>query len=112
MTELRCDDGTVVPISAETEKELRKAFEKSKVTYQIGDIFYRDHDKSEYLKLAFGDEGRVGLRITTHSTCAVNGYKVIQDINAITMDEVRSMTLFSSGLRHITEFIVTEIVVE
>lgn len=37
MAELRCSDGTVVPISEETEAELRKAFEPRHV-WKPGDV--------------------------------------------------------------------------
>ncbi len=37
-TELRCSDGTVVPISEETEQELRKAF-APKYVWGHGDVF-------------------------------------------------------------------------
>ncbi len=39
MTELRCDDGTVVQISKETEKELRKVFGKPEHKWVHGDVF-------------------------------------------------------------------------
>ncbi len=38
MAELRCNDGTVVQISAETEAGLRKAFEPKHV-WEHGDVF-------------------------------------------------------------------------
>jgi len=38
MAELRCNDGTVVQISAETEIELRKAFEPPHI-WKHGDVF-------------------------------------------------------------------------
>lgn len=39
MAKLICSDGKEINISAETEKELRKAFEPKKVTYKVGDKF-------------------------------------------------------------------------
>lgn len=107
MAELRCSDGTVVQISAETEAELRKAF-GPEITYRIGDIFWRSHNDGQYLQLSVSDKGRVGLRRTTKIKCAVNGFKPVKDINAITMDEVRRMTIYSSGLRFVEVFTVSE----
>lgn len=50
MAELRCDDGTVVPISKETEKELRKAFGGHEWVH--GDVFETGIGTWIYLKPA------------------------------------------------------------
>jgi hypothetical protein len=118
MAELKCSDGTVVQISTETEKELRKTFgPKPEVTYKIGDIFWRDQecDHGHYLRLGVKD-GQVGLcnflggLIAPTYNNIMNGYRKVQNLNAITMTEIRSMTDFPAGLRLVCarNLIVTE----
>ena len=108
MAELKCNDGTVVHISAETEAELRKAFE-SKSTYKVGDIFHRNVDgKSMFLQLKADNEGRVALHYTRSSNKVHRGV-LVRDINAITYSEVCAMTLYPKGLQHIKTFAVTEL---
>lgn len=110
MAELKCEDGTVVQISAETEADLRKAFgPKPEPTYKVGDVFWRDVVTSRdnhYLQLR-AKGGQVGL-YNTKSGYDMNGYFTVQDINAITFAEVQSMTTWPEGLRYVERFTITE----
>lgn len=55
MAELRCNDGTVVQISAEIEAELRKAFEPEHV-WKHGDVFDAGHSLGMFVETsAYGD---------------------------------------------------------
>ncbi len=54
MAELRCSDGTVVQISAETEAKLRKAFEPKHV-WKHGDVF--DEGDGVYPKIYIHVDG-------------------------------------------------------
>lgn len=110
MAELKCEDGTVVQISASTEAELRRAFgPKPERTYKVGDVFWRDvvvTRDNHYLQLrAFG--GQVGL-CNTKNGYTVDGRKAVQDINAITFAEVQGMTQWPEGLRYVEHFTITE----
>ena len=108
MATLNCSDGTVVQISAETEAELRKAFER---TYKIGNIFWRSaDDKSEYMQLVADNGDCVALHHTSeNSNIKIHRSVCVQDINAITYNEVCAMTMYPKGLRHIKTFAVTEL---
>jgi hypothetical protein len=112
MAELRCADGTVVQISAETEKELRKAFGESEPTFKVGDIFWKDTESggTHYTRLVVWHNGDVALRATNKTAEWGNtgGHKRVNDINAITMAEVQSMTSYPAGLRPVETFTVIE----
>ena len=114
MAELRCADGTVVQISAGTEKELRKAFGKPERTYTIGDVFWWDEPSciggEHYFRLVLDceDDSRVGLRCVASGTGFCSGTHVVGDITKITHAEVGSMTYRSDGLRVVKMFTITE----
>lgn len=110
MAELRCNDNTVIQISDETEKELRKAFGKPEPTFKIGDIFWRGEAAcfdNHYLQLSRRDNGFVELinimsKLTCPTSCSsVNGARAVNNLEAITFAEVRSMTIHPAGLRYV-----------
>jgi hypothetical protein len=110
--ELRCADGTVVQISAETEQELRKAFEPKPV-YKVGDIVWRDEpclSGGNYLQLRKDRRGvGVGLYDPMYPNSSMTSPKLVGNPDAITHDEVCRMTNFPAGLRPVKAFNVTEI---
>ncbi len=119
MATLNCTDGTTIQISAETEAELKEAFRSKppERTYKIGNIFWRDEqcDNGHFVRLVTLN-GQVGLlnvlsesSIPTFSD-TMNGFYIVQDTTAITMAEVRSMTAYPKGLRHVhaNRLIITE----
>ena len=103
MAKLICEDGTEVQISTETEAELRAAFgPKPEPTYKVGDVFWRDHSScgsTHYLQLR-KDAGRIGLYDLIDGCRMYSGHSVA-NISAITLAEVRKMTAFPKGLRHV-----------
>ena len=76
MAELRCNDGTVVQISAETEAELRKAFEPSHI-WKHGDVFTNLTGDIHYIYMnpIFGGDPQVFyLDDNTNATCPAKAY--------------------------------------
>lgn len=105
MTTLNCDDGTIVQINKETEKQLRREFELEP-TFKVGDIFWRDEPSgysNHYLQLR-ADKGNGVALYNTQLDIALYLYIVVKDINAITFAEVRRMTRYPEGLRHVKRF--------
>ena len=62
MAELRCDDGTVVPISTETEKELRKVFGKPPHVWMHGDVFESGNPHNQGVLMYLHVEKQFGKR--------------------------------------------------
>lgn len=109
MAELKCNDGTVIKISDETEQELRKAFgPKEEITYSVGDFVWRDMEATpgnHVLQIIMGDY-RAGLHdildLNPHST--TYGWRAVDDRGRITQEELNRMTMYPKGLRKLNPF--------
>lgn len=90
---LTCDDGTIINISAETEKELRKAFGEQ--TYPVGTWFKRDCVGDPLIVLSVTSKNLVVLRNQDQffkNMGSLNGCEKVSDTQAVPMSIIRQLT--------------------
>ncbi len=117
LTQCQADKAAIKANELELLDQIKAEKAEKAETYKIGDIFWRNEtcDNGHYVRLA-SKCGQVGLLnflgellIPTYNN-SMNGYFAVEDINAITMAEVRRMTSYPAGLRLVSpgRLVITE----